>query len=117
MGCSPLSYWLREIVFRVSPSGRCLRAKEVQRVLQVQRVQQGWCGAYLFYAPLRNLEPVNLNPEPVAPATRLEHKETHLFFICSSSGNPLRTPMESKVSMMDWLTLPRFLRSSFEVKG
>ena len=25
--------------------------------------------------------------------------------------------MESKVSMMDWLTLPRFLRSSFEVKG
>ena len=41
-------------------------------------------GAYLFYAPLRNLEPVNLNPEPVAPATRLERKETHLFFFRQS---------------------------------
>lgn len=41
-------------------------------------------GAYLFYAPLRNLEPINLNPEPVAPATRLERKEAHLFFFRQS---------------------------------
>lgn len=41
-------------------------------------------GAHLFYAPLRNLEPVNLNPEPVAPATRLERKETHLLLFRQS---------------------------------
>lgn len=44
-------------------------------------------GAYLFYVPLRNLEPVNLNPEPVAPATRLERKEAHLFFFRQSFEN------------------------------
>lgn len=36
------------------------------------RAEEGVGIAYLFYAPLRNLEPVNLNPEPVAPATRLD---------------------------------------------
>ena len=41
-------------------------------------------GAYLFYAPLRNLEPVNLNPEPIAPATRLERKEAHLLLFRQS---------------------------------
>lgn len=44
------------------------------------RIGRGWH----FFAPLRNLEPVNLNPEPVAPATRLERKETHLFFFRQS---------------------------------
>lgn len=36
-------------------------------------------GAYLFYARLRNLE-----PEPVAPATRLERKEAHLLLFRQS---------------------------------
>lgn len=48
------------------------------------RAEEGVGIAYLFYAPLRNLEPVNLNPEPVAPATRLERKETHLLLFRQS---------------------------------
>ena len=42
------------------------------------------CGASYYDAPLRNLEPVNLNPEPVAPATRLERKEAHLLLFRQS---------------------------------
>ena len=51
--------------------------------LKEENPRRGRGLAFLF-ASLRNLEPVNLNPEPVAPATRLERKETHLLLFRQS---------------------------------